>query len=125
MNTIKTALFFTVMTLTSASALAQPLYSAGNYISREEMKTIYVAPTSTSDTAYQQALSELKTLKSLTASELNKELGILTFKVKSRSTHLKDGGFVTVQERMNENGQVEYLGKVNVKVHYLERDSNR
>ncbi|NKJ69464.1 DUF3316 domain-containing protein [Vibrio chemaguriensis] len=125
MNTIKTALFVTVMTLTSASALAQPLYSAGNYISREEMKTIYVAPTSTSDTAYQQALSELKTLKSLTASELNKELGILTFKVKSRSTHLKDGGFVTVQERMNENGQVEYLGKVNVKVHYLERDSNR
>ncbi|MDF4307069.1 DUF3316 domain-containing protein, partial [Vibrio parahaemolyticus] len=47
------------------------------------------------------------------------------FNVKSRSTHLKDGGFVTVQERMNEDGQLEYLGKVNVKVHYAERDNNR
>jgi hypothetical protein len=125
MNTIKTALFVTVMTMTSASALAQPLYAAGNYVSREEMKTIYVAPTSSSDEAYQQALSELNTLKSLPASELNKELNILTFNVKSRSTHLKDGGFVTVQERMNENGQLEYQGKVNVKVHYVERRDNQ
>lgn len=125
MNAIKTALFVTVMAITSASAFAQPFFTGGNYVSREEMKTISVTPTATSDEAYQQALSELNSLKTMSARELNKELNILTFNVKSRSTHLKDGGFVTVQERMNEDGQLEYLGKVNVKVHYAERDNNR
>lgn len=125
MNAIKTALFVTVMAMTSASAFAQPLFTGGNYVSRGEMKTISVTPTATSDEAYQQALSELNSLKTMSARELNKELNILTFNVKSRSTHLKDGGFVTVQERMNEDGQLEYLGKVNVKVHYAERDNNR
>ncbi|HHC6452189.1 TPA: DUF3316 domain-containing protein [Vibrio parahaemolyticus] len=125
MNAIKTALFVTVMAMTSASAFTQPLFTGGNYVSREEMKTISVTPMATSDEAYQQALSELNSLKTMSARELNKELNILTFNVKSRSTHLKDGGFVTVQERMNEDGQLEYLGKVNVKVHYAERDNNR
>ncbi|WP_447034039.1 DUF3316 domain-containing protein [Vibrio parahaemolyticus] len=125
MNAIKTALFVTVMAMTSASAFAQPLFTGGNYVSCEEMKTISVTPMATSDEAYQQALSELNSLKTMSARELNKELNILTFNVKSRSTHLKDGGFVTVQERMNEDGQLEYLGKVNVKVHYAERDNNR
>ncbi|EHH1261919.1 DUF3316 domain-containing protein [Vibrio parahaemolyticus] len=125
MNAIKTALFVTVMAMTSASAFSQPLFTGGNYVSREEMKNISVTPTATSDEAYQQALSELNSLKTMSARELNKELNILTFNVKSRSTHLKDGGFVTVQERMNEDGQLEYLGKVNVKVHYAERDNNR
>ncbi|WP_229608313.1 DUF3316 domain-containing protein [Vibrio parahaemolyticus] len=125
MNAIKTALFVTVMAMTSASAFAQSLFTGGNYVSREETKAISVTPTATSDEAYQQALSELNSLKTMSARELNKELNILTFNVKSRSTHLKDGGFVTVQERMNEDGQLEYLGKVNVKVHYAERDNNR
>lgn len=125
MNAIKTALFVTVMAMTSLPALAKPLYTGGNYVSREEMRTISIDPTATSDEAYQQALSELNALKSMSAGELNKELNIMTFNVKSRSTHLKDGGFVTVQERMNENGRLEYLGRVNVKVHYVERDNNR
>jgi hypothetical protein len=125
MNAIKTTLFVTVMIMTSASAFAQPLFTGGNYVSRESMKTISVASMTTSDEAYQQALSELNVLKAMSAQELNKELQILTFNVESRSTHLEEGAFVTVQERMNENGQLEYLGKVNVKVHYAERDNNR
>lgn len=126
MNSIKTTLFVTLMTMTSASAFAQPLFSGGNYVSRESMKTISVASMTTSDEAYQQAMSELNTLKTMSVQELNKELNILTFNVKSRSTHLEEGGFVTVQERMNENGQLEYLGRVNVKVHYYaQRDNNR
>ncbi len=125
MNAIKTTLFVTALAVTSASSFAKPLFTGGNYLSRVEMKSILVKPTATSDEAYQQALSELNTLKTMSARELNKELNILTFNVESRSTHLKDGGFVTVQERMDENGQLEYLGKVNVKVHYVERDNNR
>ncbi len=125
MNTIKTALLVSIMTLTAVPVFAQPLYIGGNYISREVMKTVAVAPTSTSDEAYQLALSELHLLKAMSAQELNNELLILTFNVNSNSTHLENAGFVTVQERMNENGELEYVGKVNVKVHYVERDNNR
>lgn len=124
MKSIKTALFVTVMTMTSVSAFAQPLTVSGNYLNREEMKTISVAPKATSGEAYQQAFEELNSLKLMSANQLNKELNMMTFDIKPRSTHLKDGGFVTVQERMNEDGRLEYLGKVNVKVHYAERDSD-
>lgn len=126
MNAIKNAFFITIITMTSASALAQPLLINNNYVIREKIESISVAPTMTSDEAYQLALSELNSFKSMSTNELNKELNIQTFtNTESESTHLNDGGFVTVQERMNENGQLEYLGKVNVKVHYAERDNNR
>ncbi|SVD82373.1 uncharacterized protein METZ01_LOCUS435227 [marine metagenome] len=126
MNTIKTALVVSLMALTTVPVFAQPLnIIGGNYISREDMKTVSVAPTSTSDEAYQLALSELHHLKTMSAQELNDELRVLTFSVNSKRTHLENAGFVTVQERMNENGELEYVGKVNVKVHYVERDNNR
>ncbi len=125
MNTIKTSFFVAAMVMASTSAWAQPLYTVGNYISREEAKIVSVAPTSTSDEAYQLALSELNTLKSLPANKLNKAFNMLAFNMEAQSTHLKDGGFITVQERMNEYGQLEYQGKVNVTVHYVTRDNNR
>ncbi|CAK1699635.1 MULTISPECIES: DUF3316 domain-containing protein [Vibrio] len=123
MNAIKTTLFVILMIMTNASAFAQPLFTGGNYTNRVSMKSISVASSATSDEAYQQALSELNDLKRMSARELNKELKILSFK--PRSTHLEEVGFVTVQERMNENSRLEYIGKVNVKVHYSERDNSR
>ncbi|EMB49790.1 acyl-CoA synthetase [Vibrio mimicus] len=125
MKSIKTALIATVIAMTSASALAQPLFVGGNYVNREEIKTISVPPTSTSNEAYKQALAELSSLKLMTSKDLLKELNIWDFDVASRSVHLKEGGFVTVQERMNTDGQLEYMGKVSIKVHYATRDNNR
>ncbi|MFH4747585.1 DUF3316 domain-containing protein [Vibrio harveyi] len=125
MKAMKTALLVAAMAITSASAFANPIFTSGNYVSREEMKTLSVEPTATSDAAYQQAFAELNGLKSMSARELNKELNISNFNIASKSTHLKDSGFITVQERMNADGQLEYVGTVNVKVHYAERDSNR
>lgn len=125
MKVLKTALLVTTMAITSASAFAQHNFTGGNYVDRVEMKTVSVEPTATSDAAYQFALAELQSLKNLSARELNKELNIFSFDIASDSIHLKDGGFVTVQERMNEQGQLEYVGTVNVKVHYAQRDSNR
>ncbi|NOH63818.1 DUF3316 domain-containing protein [Vibrio sp. RE88] len=127
MKALKTALLVTTLAITSTSVFAQPTFNGGRYINREEMKTISVEPAATSDAAYQQALVELNALKGMSSRELDKKLNIslLSFDVANNSTHLQDGGFVTVQERMNENGQLEYLGIVNVKVNYAERDSNR
>ncbi|MCG9612134.1 DUF3316 domain-containing protein [Vibrio harveyi] len=125
MNTIKTAFIASIISLTSVPVLAQPLHNGGNYLSQLDSKTVSVAPTATSDEAYQLGLSELQRLKTMSAQELNSKLGILTFNTYSKNTHLENTGFVTVQERMNENGELEYVGKVNVKVHYVERDNNR
>lgn len=124
MKTIKTALFVTALTMTSASAFAQPLFLGGNYISREEVRTVSVAPATSTEQAYQEALSELNALKQMPANKLNKTLNLSRFDTSSNNTHLKEGGYITVQERMNETGQLEYVGRVNVKVHYAERDSN-
>ncbi|MGR5195182.1 DUF3316 domain-containing protein [Vibrio rotiferianus] len=125
MKTLKVALLITTMAFTSASAFAQPTFTGGKYINQEVVKTISVAPTTTSDLAYQQALTELNSLKNMTPRELNKQLSLRTFDIVSNSTYLQDGSFVTVQERMNEEGKLEYLGTVNVKVNYAQRDSNR
>lgn len=125
MNTIKTALIASIISLTSVPVFAQPLYNGGNYSSRVDSTTVPVAPATTSDDAYQLGLSELQRLKTMSAQELNSELRILTFNTYSKNTHLENAGFVTVQEQMNENGELEYIGKVNIKVHYMERDSNR
>lgn len=125
MNVLKAALFATSMTLISASALAQPYFVGGNYASREQAKTISVAPASTSDAAYQNAIAELSSLKAMSADELYQALRIQKYGVDSKTTHIKDGGYVTVSERMNEDGQIEFLGNVNVTVHYAERDANR
>lgn len=125
MNTIKTALIASIISLTSVPVFAQPLYNGGNYSSRVDSTTVPVAPATTSDDAYQLGLSELQRLKTMSAQELNSELRMLTFNTYSKNTHLENAGFVTVQEQMNENGELEYIGKVNIKVHYMERDSNR
>jgi hypothetical protein len=125
MNTIKIALIASIISLASVPVFAQPSYNGGNYISRVDSKTVPVAPATTSDEAYQLGLSELQRLKTMSAQELNNGLRILMFNTYSKSTHLEDAGFVTVQEQMNENGELEYVGKVNIKVHYTERDSNR
>ncbi|EJG0322458.1 DUF3316 domain-containing protein [Vibrio parahaemolyticus] len=125
MNTIKTAIIASIISLASVPVFAQPLYNGGNYISRVDSKTVSVALATTSDEAYQLGLSELHRLKTMSAQELNNEFRILTFNTYSKSTHLENLGFVTVQERMNVNGELEYVGKVNIKVHYMVRDSNR
>ncbi len=125
MKSIKTALIATVITMTSVSAFAQPFINGGNFVNHEEVKSISVTTTATSEEAYRNALLELNSLKSLDSDELNKELHIQSFNVEPQSTHLRDGSYVTVQERMTGDGQMEYVGKINVKVHYAIRDNNR
>ena len=49
---------------------------------------------------------------------------VRTYGSARNSTHLKDGGYATVQERLNNQGQLEYVAKVHLNVHYRERDSN-
>ncbi|MFC1236700.1 DUF3316 domain-containing protein [Vibrio sp. F74] len=112
------------LVLTSSAVFAQPLYYGANYLSRITEKTIRVEPVETKKLAYEIALSELNALEISTASGLNSALNITNFSIGSNKTHLEDGSYVTVQERITSEGEMEYVGLVNVKVHYIRRDSN-
>ena len=88
--------------------------------------TIYQDPTTTMtdtyssrDAAYQAGLNKLTSLSSASPSQLAEELDIfVTDNMKEDTIHLNNGAYVTVQERMNDNGQVEYTGVVNFDVDY-------
>lgn len=124
MNSLKTILIVISFSLIGTPAFANQLNSFGNYISRTDAKTLQVAPTKTKQHAYEAALSKLNALEDTSSIDLNKELKVWSINVQPHKTHLKEGGYVTVQERMNNNGEIEYVGLVNVKVHYIERNSN-
>ncbi|WP_435236997.1 DUF3316 domain-containing protein [Psychromonas sp. PT13] len=73
------------------------------------------------DAAYSLGLGQLQQLKSETGYQLSHDLSTPadTYKEKN-SIELNDGAYVTVQESMNEQGDIVYNGLVNVTYHYVD-----
>lgn len=71
------------------------------------------------EAAYTLGLEKLKLLKSESGSELSNEFAVPvgTFREKN-SVALDDGAYVTIQESMNEQGEIVYNGLVNVSYSY-------
>lgn len=124
MKHLKTLLIVTSLTFASASVSAQPLPSWGKYIDSVDDKTVKVEASTSKPRAYEIAQSKLESLENSSGKELHKELNMWDPDVSSNNIHLKGGSYITVQERMNNNAQVEYIGLVHVKVHYMERDTD-
>jgi hypothetical protein len=75
--------------------------------------------------AYTLGAEKLLEFEGMSGRDLNADLvPIRSYVIGRDKTHLKDGGYVTVQERLNHQGQLEYVAKVHFDVHYQERDSN-
>jgi hypothetical protein len=111
--------------LTSAAAIAQPLYTGGNYISRVDHKTVSTDAVGSKQKAYTLGAEKLSEFEDMSGRDLNAALvPVRTYGSARNSTHLEDGGYVTVQERLNTQGQLEYVAKVHLYVHYKERDNN-
>ncbi|HAS3584851.1 TPA: DUF3316 domain-containing protein [Vibrio cholerae] len=125
MNLLVKTLLTSSIILTSAASFAQPLYSGGNYVSRVDHKTVSIDAVSSKQQAYTLGLEKLSEFEDMSGRDLSTALvPVRTYGSARNSTHLKDGGYVTVQERMNNQGQTEYVAKVHLNVHYQERDSN-
>ena len=108
MKTITTILLGASAIMLSASAFAN--------VGSQTFKTEAV---DSKDAAYSLGLGQLQKLKSETGYQLSKHLSTPadTYKEKN-SIKLNDGAYVTVQESMNEQGNIVYTGLVNVTYHY-------
>ncbi|MBD1555726.1 DUF3316 domain-containing protein [Vibrio sp. S9_S30] len=125
MNTLQKIILTGSILLTSAASVAQPLYSGSNYLSRVDHRTVSIDAVSSKQQAYELGAKKLSTFEGITAQELNSVFGFgRNYGSNQNTTHLEDQGYVTVQERFNHKGQLEYVAQVHLNVHYQERDSN-
>lgn len=81
-----------------------------------------VAPTKAA--AYEMGVNKLSALTNSSAAQLERELTTPFGDIEVDSLHVRDGGYVTVQERVDANGKVGYIGQVNVDVEYEMHDSD-
>ena len=81
-----------------------------------------VAPTKAA--AYELGVNKLAALNDSSPAQLSRSLGTSFGDIQESSLRLKDGGYVTVQERADASGRVGYVGQVNVGVSYEMHDSD-
>ena len=119
MKTVQSFVIAASILLASASAVAGTMpYSGGN--DRVESNTIVVSAASTKQAAYQLGLNKLAQLQAASPQQLSQALKVHSSNVDGTTLHLKEGGYVTVQERMNAKGNLSFVSSVNVGFHYLE-----
>lgn len=106
MKMIKNALIATTIALLSANAFASDTFS--------ESRVVKTADVTNKAAAYELALDKLNTLQNDSAVELNNDLGHVSNYANSVS--LNDGAYITVAEKMDANGNLQYTGLVNVSV---------
>jgi len=109
MKKIKNALIATTMILLSAQAFASDSF--------QEWRVVQTTDTTSKAAAYELALDKLDELKQDSSVELNNDLGHVT--TYSNSVSLNEDAYVTVVEKMDNNGDMKYSGNVNVSVSYL------
>lgn len=109
MKTIKTVLLGASAIMLTANAFAGTVNS----------DTIRTETVASKDAAYSLGFAQLQQLKSESGYQLNNDLSTNadSFQEKNSVT-LDNGGYVTVQESMNEQGNIVYTGLVNVTYSY-------
>lgn len=124
MNPLKTTVTALALSFVSLAATAEPLKNSANETVRNQSKVIEVLVSSSKQAAYQGALKKLETLTKSSSDNLSSELHVAGGNdIDTNSLHLKEDNFVTVTERMGQDGNVQYVGLVHVNYHYLEDKS--
>ena len=81
-----------------------------------------VAPTKAA--AYELGVNKLTSLNNSSPAQLSRSLNTPFGDIEADSLRIKDGGYVTVEERADANGRIGYVGQVNVGVEYEMHDSD-
>ncbi|WP_372882905.1 DUF3316 domain-containing protein [Psychromonas sp.] len=120
MKTIKNTLLASTMVIFSATAFAAPVVY-GDYSEHSTNKTIKTAAADSKEAAYQLGLEKLNLLKAKSGTELNNEFALQLGSLKEKnSVTLNDNANITLQEVMNEQGQLVYTGLVNITYSYYQ-----
>lgn len=112
------SIFATTLLLASVSA------TAGNF-EQTRSETQVTSTTATKAEAYQLGVNKLTKLRNVTSQQLEMALTTPLGNIESNSLRLNDGGYITIQERMDANGKIGYVGLVNIDFSYIEHDSDR
>ena len=104
-----------------AASLLLASVSASAFTTTETLDTPVA---STKAAAYQQGVSKLSLLEGSTAAQLNYRLGTYYGDIEEDTLDVKDGGYVTVQERVMADGSTGYVGLVHIDVSYDRHDSD-
>ena len=113
----------TIQTIIATSILlASVNASAGSIVQRTETETLTTTAAATKAQAYQRGIEKLSQLTSSSGKQLDQKLRVHSGYIDINTLKVNDGGFVTIQERMSSSGNLEYIGVVNVKFSYTDRD---
>ncbi|WP_372881694.1 DUF3316 domain-containing protein [Psychromonas sp.] len=125
MNVMKVLVVTSSILLFGTSAYAAKAIP-GNYSHAIGNKTIEVPAVNTKEKAYALGFQELQALMKLNSGKkLNDELRLNLDTLKEQDSVTLESANVTVQEFMNEKGEIVYRGAVNVIYHYsYQIDSN-
>ena len=123
MKTIQTIIATTIL-LASVTASAAVFNNNGSSTSRTESGTFTTAMAGSKAQAYELGKTTLSELESISHGQLATRVGVHSGSANLDTLHMKDGAFITVQERMSSNGKIEYIGIVNIEVSYQQADNN-
>ncbi|WP_181389791.1 DUF3316 domain-containing protein [Leucothrix pacifica] len=123
MKTVQSIVIAASIILVSANAVAGTIQSGGGF-DRVVNNTIVLSAAPTKQAAYQLGLNKLAQLNASSPQQLGLMLNVISSNAEGNTLHLKDGGYITVQERMSTGGNTTYVSSVNVGLHYLERNDN-
>lgn len=107
--------------VTSALLVSAAAANAGEF-ERSETNTITTETTSSRAQAYQLGVSKLSALKAASPRQLTNEIRVYTPDIVEETVRLEDDAYITVQERMDANGKLGYVGLVNIELRYTEID---
>jgi len=96
----------------------------GDYSHHTDNITIKTPPADSKDEAYAIGSKKLKELKSKSASELSDIFGLFLNSKAGKESVTIEGGNITVEELMDEQGRILYTGHVNINYHYSRERNN-
>jgi hypothetical protein len=113
----------TTLVATSVLLLSATAANAHTFRDLSEKSTIMTEAASSRAQAYQFGANKLSALKSASQSQLTNNNITFSLDVDESSVRLENGAYVTVQERMDANGKIAYVGLVNFEISYTQEDS--
>ena len=123
MKKIKNVVLVSSMLILSTSVFAARAPIDGDYHEYQDSRTIKTAVVDSKAVAYSLGVEQLKLLQSESGRALSEDLSTSALSFKEiNSIELNDGGYVTVQESMNAQGDIAYTGLVNVTYNYYRKD---
>jgi hypothetical protein len=120
MKTFQSVFIAASIIFVSASVTAATLQASTYVLEQTNTNALVMSAASSKQAAYELGLNKLSQLKTMPSKDLSQVLNINSYNINDRTLHIKDSGYVTVEERINADGKVSFVSIINVDSHYLE-----